>query len=92
MLENYKDKVFHNKEEAESKKRRNQSGTKHSEKSEIDTQEYDQFIENRQEEQVGDVKDDLGEQENNRAEDDIDTHKYGEETQQEEQEHIGEER
>eukprot|EP00972_Heterocapsa_arctica_P041188 6071292-Heterocapsa_arctica.AAC.1 len=49
----------------------------HSEHCEIDTQEYDQFIENHQETQVGDdVKDALGEQENNLAEDDIYTQAY----------------
>jgi hypothetical protein len=38
MLENYKDKVFHNKEEAESKRRRSQADTKHDENEETDTQ------------------------------------------------------
>eukprot|EP00972_Heterocapsa_arctica_P100549 14825740-Heterocapsa_arctica.AAC.1 len=64
MLEHYKDKVFHNKEEAESKIRRSQTDTKQHEHDEIDTQEYDQFIENGQEDQVGDHHNtELGEQE-----------------------------
>eukprot|EP00972_Heterocapsa_arctica_P030089 4434238-Heterocapsa_arctica.AAC.1 len=62
MLENYKDKVFHNKEEAESKRRRNKLNTNHSEDWEIDTQEYDQFIDNNKEAVEDDHREDVGEQ------------------------------
>eukprot|EP00972_Heterocapsa_arctica_P013481 1985175-Heterocapsa_arctica.AAC.1 len=84
MLENYKDNVFHNKEEAESKRRKSQLNTNHSDANcEIDTQEYDKIIGKHQEAQVGDDGTyELGVQENNQAEDDIDTQEYGEETQQ----------
>eukprot|EP00972_Heterocapsa_arctica_P001023 144133-Heterocapsa_arctica.AAC.1 len=52
MVENHKDKVFHNKEEAESKRRRKQADTQY-EENETDTQEYGLIIENEQEDQDG---------------------------------------